>query len=111
MDVLPRHERPSSLEKPHPERNPGASWPSHSLTWNCLPLRILPKSSHLGSCLPPRVTSLEEQEMPCWGKRLSSAGLGVYFDILELMLHSEKETKPSAVPATQNSKTSSNNFS
>lgn len=38
-------------------------------------------------------------------------GLGVYFDILELMLHSGKETKPSAVPATQNSKTSSNNFS
>lgn len=37
-------------------------------------------------------------------------GLGVYFDILELMLHSEKETKPSAVPATQNSKTSSNNI-
>ena len=37
-------------------------------------------------------------------------GLGVYFDILELMLHSEKETKPSAVPATQNCKTSSNNI-
>lgn len=37
-------------------------------------------------------------------------GLGVYFDILELMLHSEKETKPSAVPATQNSKSSSSSI-
>ena len=37
-------------------------------------------------------------------------GLGVYFDILKLMLHSEKETKLSAVPATQNSKSSSNSI-